>query len=256
MPSIERLKLLVAYDGRGFAGWQSQAGKDGVQDALEAAVEKITGAPARVHGSGRTDAGVHALAQCAHVDVPAGKLKPTVWQTALNAHLPPGVRVTKVSRVKGGHHKGENGFHARFSAKGKGYLYRIWNESWLHPLEIGRAWLVPQKLEIAAMRAAAKLLVGRHDFAAFAANRGHEEKNTVRTISLIRVAKKGPLITVTFKGDGFLYKMVRLLTGTMVRVAQGKADLGWIRELLKSGGKKKTQFAAPADGLYLAKVFY
>lgn len=252
MTDTERLKLIVAYDGRGFAGWQSQAKRDGVQDAIEAALEKILGTPVRVHGSGRTDSGVHGLAQCAHVDVPSGKFKPSVWQMALNSNLPPMARIIRVSRVRGG----REGFHARFDATGKRYVYRIWNESWLHPLEIGRAWLVPGSLDIAAMREAAALYVGRHDFGGFAANRGHEVTDTVRTISRAAVTRRGPLVTCTFEGDGFLYKMVRMLTGTLVRIGQGKADASMIRELLKAGGKRKTQFAAPPDGLYLAKVFY
>jgi tRNA pseudouridine38-40 synthase len=236
---FERLRLLVAYDGRGFAGWQSQARRDGVQDALEAALVKITGEDIRVHGSGRTDA-------------PSGKFEPKVWVAALNANLPPLVRVLRVRRVPGG----REGFHARFDARGKRYEYRIWNEPWLHPLEIGRAWHVFQPLDFAALRKAAQLFLGKHDFAGFAANRGHEVTDTVRTISRADVKRRGKLITLTFEGDGFLYKMVRLLTGTLARVAQGKAGPEMIQELLAAKTKKKTQFAAPPDGLYLVKVFY
>jgi tRNA pseudouridine38-40 synthase len=250
--AIERLRLLLAYDGRGFTGWQSQAGRRGVQDALEAALAKITGGLVRVHGSGRTDAGVHALGQCAHVDVPRGKHQPAVWLAALNDHLPREVRVMKVTRARGG----RTGFHARYSARAKRYVYRIWNAPWLHPLEIGRAWHVPHALDVDVVRRAAAMYVGKHDFAGFAANRGQEEPDTVRTITRATVAKRGALITLTFEGDGFLYKMVRLLTGTVVRVGQGKAEASLIRELLAGAGKRKTQFAAPAEGLYLAKVFY
>ena len=248
----ERLKLVVAYDGRPFAGWQSQAGGGAVQDHLETALTKIAGAPVRVHGSGRTDAGVHALGQIAHADVPPGKHALKTWLSAANANLPFEIRVIDVKRVPGG----RDGFHARYSATGKRYEYRIWNASWLHPLEIGRAWHVPQRLDIELMNAAAKRLIGRHDFAGFAANRGEEEPDTTRTIREIRIRKKGPLITFRFEGDGFLYKMVRLLTGTLVRVGQGKATAHFIDELLAAKGRKKTQFAAPAEGLYLAKVFY
>ncbi len=250
--ATERLKFLIAYDGRGFAGWQSQAAGDGVQDAIERALVKVAGETIRLHGSGRTDSGVHALGQCAHADVPRGKHAPAVWLSALNANLPPLVRVLRVSRVAGG----REGFHARFDARGKRYEYRLWNDGWLHPLEIGRAWHVPQPLDVHVVEAAAKLFLGQHDFAGFAANRGKEVPDTVRTITRAAVKRRGPLITLTFEGDGFLYKMVRLLTGTLVRVGQGKADVSYIRELLAAKGKKKTQFAAPADGLYLLKVFY
>jgi tRNA pseudouridine38-40 synthase len=162
------------------------------------------------------------------------------------------VRVLRVTRVPGG----REGFHARYSARGKRYVYRVWNEPWLHPLEIGRAWPVAQPLDLGKMREAAALFVGKHDFAGFAANRRQEEPDTIRTITRADVTKRGPLVTLTFEGDGFLYKMVRMLAGTVVRIGQSKAEMGLIRELLVAGGKRKTQFAAPAEGLYLAKVFY
>lgn len=249
---VERLKLVIAYDGRPFAGWQSQVGKDGIQDYLEAVFTKIAEAPVRVHGSGRTDAGVHALGQVAHADVPKGKREPATWLAAANANLPPEVRIQKVTRVPAG----RDGFHARYSAKGKRYEYRIWNDRWLHPLEIGRAWHVPQALDLELMLDGAKRLIGRHDFAAFAANRGKEEPDTTRTIHDIQIRRKGALITLRFEGDGFLYKMVRLLTGTLARVGQGKAPATFITDLIEGKGRQKTQFAAPAEGLYLAKVFY
>jgi tRNA pseudouridine38-40 synthase len=248
--AVERLRLLVAYDGRRFSGWQSQADRNAVQDHLEAALEKITGGAVRVHGSGRTDAGVHALGQVAHIDVPKALHGPARWLAALNANLPAEIRVLRVTRVRGG----REGFHARYDASGKRYTYRIWNATWLHPLEIGRAWLVPWPLDLAKLRAAAALLVGRHDFAGFAANRRPPEKDTVRTIFRIALQQRGPLVTLHFEGDGFMYKMVRILTGTLVRQAQGKAELPELRRFL--AGEAKSQFAAPADGLYLAKVFY
>ena len=249
--SVQRLKLVMAYDGSGFSGWQSQAGGTGIQDYVEAAIAKIVGQPVRVHGSGRTDAGVHALGQVAHFDAPSPVRAAGAWQMALNANLPPAVRVLRVTRAAGG----KEGFHARFSATGKGYVYRIWNERFLHPMEIGRAWLVPHPLDIAALRAGAAALVGRHDFAGFCANRGQPEKDTVRTVRKIAVARRGPLVTLSFVGEGFLYKMVRLLTGSLVRVGQGRGDVAWLRSIL-AGEAQKTQFAAPAEGLYLAKVFY
>ena len=242
-----RLRILVTYDGRPFSGWQSQPSGDGVQDHIEAAIAKIVGVPVRVHGSGRTDAGVHALGQVAHFDVPALH-SVARWQIALNANLPPEVKVLRVSRAK-------PDFHARFDATGKRYIYRLWNDRFLHPMELGRAWLVPHPLDLAALREGAAALEGRHDFAGFAANRGEPEKDTVRTIHKIAATQRGPLITLTFEGEGFLYKMVRLLTGSLVRVAQGRGDVAWLQAIL-AGERQKTQFAAPADGLYLAKVFY
>lgn len=249
---VERLRLLIAYDGGPFAGWQSQAGRNGVQDHLETALSKIAGVDVRVHGSGRTDAGVHARGQVAHVDVPAGRRETATWLAATNANLPAEIRLLEVKRVRGG----RDGFHARYSATGKRYEYRIWNWNWLHPLEIGRAWHVPQPIDVAAMQKAAKALLGRHDFANFAANRGEVEPDTARTLSMVNIRRSGSLITLRFEGDGFLYKMVRLLTGTLARIGQGKAPPALIKELLEKKGAQKAQFAAPAEGLCLVKVFY
>lgn len=251
--ATERIKLTVAYDGGPFAGWQSQAGGNGVQDHIEAAFLAVGGVRLRIHGSGRTDAGVHATGQVAHADVPRGGLAPATWQAALNANLPSGIRIIGASRVRGG----ESGFHARFSAKAKRYTYRLWNAPFMHPLEIGRAWYVPRELDLPALREAAALLVGRHDFARFTAKRrGQVPSGTVRTIHRIAVQKRGPLITLVFEGDGFLYKMVRLLTGTIVRVAEGRAPVSYITDLLSPDVRARTHFMAVAEGLYLSRVFY
>ena len=269
----QRLKLTVAYDGRPFSGWQSQANGRGVQDALELALGTILGQSASVQGSGRTDAGVHALAQTAHVDVPYGRMKPTEWRAAINGHLPREVRVTQCRTVS-------PNFHARFDATGKTYRYRIWNGPVFPPLELGRAWHVYMPIDIDLLKASADLLIGTHNFAGFAANRGPKDKNTdtVRNIKEIGITgRTGGPITLTFTGTGFLYKMVRLLTGSMVRVAQGKAHMEWLSgflsahatpqmatlqidpahsEVSPSKPSIKTSFAAPAEGLYLVKVTY
>ena len=251
-----RLKIVLAYDGRPYAGWQSQAGKDAVQDFVEAALAKLCdGKRIPLHGSGRTDAGVHALAQCAHADVPAERLpKAAQWVLALNAHLPPEIRVMRCQWA------GPD-FHARFYAKGKRYIYRIWNNPVLPPVEIGRAWQIPLPLDIERLRAAAAIVTGTHDFAAFAAIRGVPCPDTVRTIHGITVkGRPGGLITLAFEGNGFLYKMVRLLTGSVVRVAQRRAEPEWLAAFLAppppGKPRAKSSFAAPAEGLYLARVFY
>jgi len=248
----DRLKLTIAYDGRPFSGWQSQADANGVQDHIEAAFLAVAGIRLRIHGSGRTDAGVHATGQIAHADVPRGRLPSAKWQAALNANLPDGIRVIRAAKAKGGN----DGFHSRFSARGKRYLYRIWNAPYMHPLQIGRAWYVPRKLDRSLLRQAAALLVGRHDFVRFTANRGQKETDTVRTIRRIAIRTRGPLVTLTFEGDGFLYKMVRLLTGTIIRVAEGRAPLSFIRDLLSPRVPARTHFMAVAEGLCLTRVFY
>lgn len=247
--AARRLRLRVAYDGRPFQGWQSQAHGDTVQDRLEAAFALLCGGErVAVHGSGRTDAGVHARGQVAHADVPAGwRHDPERSRAALNAHLPPEIRVLEVRVVTAA-------FHARFSAQGKIYRYRIWNDSVPDPFEIGRAWHFPGDLDEAVLREAARRIVGRRDFAPFAANRGQPEIDTVRTVRRVVVRRQGARWTLDFEGDGFLYKMVRLLTGSMVRCAQGRAPLSWLDGLLAGAGK--TSFAAPAEGLYLMRVLY
>jgi len=249
--STLRLRLLIAYDGRPFRGWQSQATKDAVQDHLEAAFANTIGEKVSVQGSGRTDAGVHALAQVAHADVPAERLAVEAWRGALNNFLPHEIRVLRVTRAT-------PEFHARFDARGKIYTYRIWNETYLHPLEIGRAWHMPSPLDLEIVKAGADLYLGKHDFAGFAANRapGYAAEDTVRTIHQIAITHRGHLLTLRYEGDGFLYKMIRLLTGTLIRCAQRREKLDFIREILAAGSRRKSSFAAPAEGLYLTKVLY
>lgn len=244
-----RLRLLVAYDGGEFKGWQSQPSGHTVQDVLEKAVAGLAGVRCIVHGSGRTDSGVHALGQVAHVDVPDGRLSIESWEGALNGHLPRGVRVLKAARAA-------SGFHARFSAVGKVYVYRVWAARSLHPLEVGRVWHVPSGVDVQCLRAAAELFTGRHDFAAFAANRGRPEECTVRTVERVGIRRSGALVTLRFEGEGFLYRMVRLLTGSMIRMAQGKESLQWLEGFLRHPERGRTSYCAPAEGLYLARVLY
>src|SRR4030095_12020674 len=169
--------------------------------------------------------------------------------SAINSRIPFEFRILRIQHAT-------SDFHARFDARGKVYAYRIWHAAVMHPLEIGRAWQMPGDLDLDILRAGATKLIGKHDFAAFAANRGRPGENTIRTIHSIRITRRGPLITLRFEGDGFLYKMIRLLTGTIVRCAQGRLPLSRIDELLKSKGATKTTFAAPAEGLYLERVRY
>ena len=245
----QRLKLTIAYDGPAFAGWQSQKHRKTVQDELERAFEKIGAGKVRVHGAGRTDAGVHALAQCAHVDLPDRRLSSDRWTHALNAVLPRTARVLRCRYVS-------QNFHARFSATGKLYRYRIWAAPVLPPLELGRAWHIFAPLDVDLLNEVAKKFIGQHDFAAFAANRGKNEEDTIRTIRSVRVRKNGPQIAIEIAGDGFLYKMVRLMVGAMIEVARKKMDPKEISSRLKSGRGDGVRFAAPAEGLYLLKIWY
>src|SRR5207247_2009040 len=178
MRELRRLKLVISYDGRDFAGWQSQKHGNTVQDRLEEAFERVCGTRLAVTGSGRTDSGVHALGQCAHVDVPAAQFAAERWLKALNGVLSPTIRILRARFVA-------QNFHARFSAKGKVYRYRIINGAVRPPLEIGRAWHIASPLDRELLGRAARLFVGRHDFAAFTANRGKEERSSARTVEYI-----------------------------------------------------------------------
>jgi tRNA pseudouridine38-40 synthase len=256
----QRLKLIVAYDGTPFAGWQSQSHRNTVQDYIERAFGRITGKSVRVHGAGRTDAGAHALGQCAHIDVPDKFLAPKRWVDALNALLPPAIRVIRCGYVS-------DDFHARLSAKGKIYRYIIWTAPVLLPFEYRRAWHVARPLDLKTLNSAAKYFIGTHDFANFAASRGKSanrtdssrsepEKSTIRTIHSLRVRQKGPCLTIEFDGDGFLYKMVRLMVGALVKCALGEMRIEEISARLKSMELRSPRFAAPAEGLFLVRVNY
>jgi len=248
-PGCTRVQFLVAYDGTTLAGWQSQAEGGTVQDHLEKAFAAVAGKKIGIQGAGRTDAGVHALAQSAHVDLPLGRLSLAQWRHAVNAHLPHIIRVTEMIEKSAW-------FHARFTAQSKAYRYRIFHAPWLDPLEIDRAWHVPKEVDWARVEEAAKVLQGRHDFRAFCANRGWPESSTVREVWSIRLKRRGHVVTLDFAGEGFLYKMVRLLTGTLLRVGQGKATLEDVQRWLHDPQSEKTTFCAPACGLYLVKVGY
>ena len=245
----QRLKLIIAYDGATFAGWQSQAHRNTIQDKLEHALHKISGVDIRAHGAGRTDAGVHALGQSAHLDLSDRRMSSARWRDALNAILPNTIRVLQ-SRVV------SKSFHARFSAKAKTYRYRIWAAPILPPFEVDRAWHISAPLDVDLLKATAKKFVGRHDFRAFAANRGKKEEDTMRTIQSLIVRKRGPEIKIEIKGDGFLYKMARLMVGAMVRVALQQMAMTEIDARLKSAGRETARFTAPATGLYLMRVWY
>jgi len=244
-----RLKIIVAYDGAPFAGWQSQSHGNTIQDHLEQAFKRVSGEPVRVQGAGRTDAGVHALAQCAHADLAEGRLPAPRWTEALNAFLPPAIRILRCRYVS-------QNFHAHLCAKGKTYRYRICLASVLPPFEYGRAWHVPHSLDLKLLKGAASQFVGTHDFTAFAANRGKPEKSTVRTIYSVAVHRRGPFVMIEFDGDGFLYKMIRLIVGSLVHCALGKSYIEELTERLVSAHASHQRFVAPAQGLFLVRVRY
>lgn len=255
----DRFLIAIAYDGRNFSGWQSQAGGDTVQDTLLAALRTICPEVATVQGSGRTDAGVSADGQTAHFDAPAHwRMDATAWQKALNAHLPPAIRILSCRAVPAD-------FHARFSASGKVYRYEIHCGPVLPPLRHGLAWHQPrlsgERAEADLRRALARF-AGRHDFRAFSAKRrdGRDEsRNTVRELAetTLEVADGGDTLRLGFHGNGFLYKMVRFLVGSCAWHALGKLPLESIDALLENrAGENTAPFCAPPDGLRLLRVEY
>lgn len=251
---MPRLRLTIAYDGTRFAGWQLQAPGGGrtVQGCLEEALARLCGGPVRVHGAGRTDSGVHALAQVAHVDVPAERAG-LPWQRALNALLPDDVSIREAAFVS-------EAFHSRFSATGKVYRYTLWIERgsilpWRRPYvwDVGR--FAP--LDVAAMDACAAGFVGFHDFAAFR-NVGTEVGSTQRLVQAVTRVERATSAEMVweFRAEGFLKQMVRNLTGALVAVGRGKVSPETIRSVLTKGQRSLAPPTAPASGLCLVAVEY
>jgi tRNA pseudouridine38-40 synthase len=246
-----KFKLTIAYDGTNYAGWQVQKSGVGVQQRVEEALEKLFPGTGRIHSSSRTDTGVHALGMVAHVEIETAKFKmPTAkLALALNAHLPEDIRVMSVQRSRAD-------FHARFDTSGKQYRYFVWNHAVMNPLLRSLAWHVPRKLDLAAMRSAARLFPGTHDFKSLAASRNYEAESTVRTLTRCELKRNGPLLTFIIEGDGFLYKMCRGIVGTIVQVGQGKIAAGEIQRILAGKDRRLAGMTAPAHGLVLWRVFY
>lgn len=246
-----KFKLVIAYDGAAYQGWQVQKIGTGVQEKIEAVLARYFPSAPRLHGSSRTDTGVHALGMVAHFEVPEAELKIPAARLAiaLNAFLPDAIRVMHAARVK-------KDFHARFDAGGKQYRYFVWNHPAMNPLLMGRAWHVPRGLDLAKMAAAARLFVGRHDFKSFAANHPYKMESTVRTLSRCDVKKSGRQYTFIIEGDGFLYKMCRGIVGTLVQVGYGKFSVADVKAMFARNHRSAAGMSAPAHGLVLWKVFY
>lgn len=244
------LKLTLAYDGSAYVGWQRQAVGASIQGCLEEALAAFEGHAVTVHGAGRTDAGVHALAQVASVTVATPHPVATL-QRALNAVLPDDIRVVGLEEAA-------PGFHARFSATGKVYEYRIVNAPFVSPFLYRHVWHVPPVLDLAAMVEASRVLVGRHDFAAFHAT-DSDASSTVRTVeALAWTAGSGPdtPLVMRIEGEGFLRHMVRNIAGTLVGVGLGRWPPAHVAAVLASRDRRRAGEAAPAAGLFLVRVRY
>lgn len=252
---MPHFKIILAYDGGAFVGWQRQASGDSIQGLLETALSVFDGRDVVVTGASRTDAGVHALGQVAGFELNR-EMDPGSVVRALNARLPLAVRVREAVVVPAS-------FHARFNAIAKTYRYRIWNYEVLEPFDRHTTWHIPgPALDVAAMDAAARLFEGRHDFAAFQAT-GAARASTEREIfsSAVRthpdrLAEDRQAIVYEVKGEGFLRHMVRTLVGTLVDVGRGRQPVSWVQEVLDSGDRRRVGRTAPASGLFLVRVDY
>jgi tRNA pseudouridine38-40 synthase len=242
-----RIALGLEYDGTAFAGWQSQAHGNTVQDVLEAALSAIAGERIRVHCAGRTDAGVHALAQVVHFDCDI--LRPdSAWVRGANSHLPPQVAVRWAQPVAAD-------FHARFCAISRSYRYVLLNRPQRPALQHGRVGWFHHELDVDAMRAAAQLLLGEHDFSAFRAAEC-QAKSPVKTLHRADIARDGELVTFDFRANAFLHHMVRNLVGSLVYVGKGRHPPHWLADILAGGDRSRAAPTFDPAGLYFAGVEY
>ena len=245
---MPRYKLTIEYDGRPFCGWQVQENGASVQGALEAAALALCGKAVRVHGAGRTDAGVHALGQVAHLDLPKAYRADRV-RDALNAYLRPNpIAVLAAEEVA-------DDFEARFSATKRHYLYRIVNRRADLAVDFGRAWRVARPLDTDVMHAAAQILIGRHDFTTFR-DTECQAKSPLRTLDTLDVTRDGDDIAITTSARSFLHSQVRSMVGSLMWVGEGRWQPADLKAALEARDRAACGTVAPPDGLYLVRVDY
>lgn len=249
--------LTIEYDGTGFSGWQRQPDKPTVQGTLEKAISTVLGRDIKINGTSRTDAGVHAYGQRASFSgefgIPTEKMA-----MVINNRLAGGlrgkttvgpVRITEVREMP-------LDFHARFDSVGKTYIYRIRNDKHMDIFQRNYCYQIPDKLDTELMQEAATYIEGTHDFACFQAAGGEERETTVRTIWQLQIQRAGNDVYIIITGDGFLYNMVRIITGTLVEVGLGKCLPASVKEIIESKDRQSAGHTAPPQGLYLKKVYY
>ena len=246
---MQTFLLTIGYHGKAYAGWQRQDGFPSIQEHLEDGLSGIFGERIVVHGAGRTDAGVHALRQAAHIRIP-GEMGGDELVRAINGNVPRDIVVSGAQLVPAD-------FHARFSAIGKRYAYRFVNSS-LRPVHGADLFhWVRYPMDLSAMREAVSCLVGEHDFAAFASNPGYtRSRGTVRSITQARVVERPHGMDLVVQGSGFLYNQVRAIAGTLQQVGTGRIPPGRMGEILRSKDRSQAGMTAPACGLYLLRVLY
>jgi tRNA pseudouridine38-40 synthase len=245
---MPRYKLTIEYDGTPFNGWQKQGGLPTVQAVLEAAVSSYVATPTEVWCAGRTDAGVHATGQVAHVDLPEVRDVNQIVRGVNNLSLPHPVVVVKAEEVS-------PEFHARFDAKARHYHYKIVNRPARTALDGLRAWYVRKELDVSAMREAAAHLVGHHDFSSFRSNEC-QSKSPIKTLDALEVSRDGEQIDIHVSAKSFLHNQVRIMVGTLALVGRGKWTPADVKKALDAKNRIAGGTTAPACGLYLTQVDY
>jgi tRNA pseudouridine38-40 synthase len=241
-------RMDIRYDGQQYYGWQRHKDKPTIQGALENAVTDCFGLRCNVEGSGRTDRGTHALGQVATIRLPKDIDEKKALMT-LNNTLDKTIEITHLQKV------GDD-FHARASARGKCYRYKIWNQLDLPPAMEGKVWYIPEKLDVQAMQNACPFFVGMMDYASFAKVPNYKRATTIRTVLSLNLRQDDSLLNFLIIADGFLYKMVRNIVRALVKVGEGRTQIQDIPRIIKAKNRKAAPGTAPASGLYLDSVFY
>ncbi|MEA5074697.1 MAG: tRNA pseudouridine(38-40) synthase TruA [Eubacterium aggregans] len=244
---MRNIKLTISYKGTAYAGWQFQKNAHSIEEALLDAIHQVTGEVVKLYGAGRTDAGVHAQGQVANFTT-ASRIPPERFALALNTKLPRDIRVMESHQVP-------EDFHSRYSAVGKIYAYTLYTAPIESPFYWDYTWHIREVLDLRAMDTAARAFCGEHDFRGFMST-GSAVKSTVRRIDTLTIEDHSPEIQLTIQGNGFLYNMVRIITGTLVAVGMGKIKAEDIPGIIESGDREQGGITAPAQGLMLKKVIY
>ncbi len=245
---MRNIKMIIEYDGSRYKGWQRlQGGESTIQGKLEDVISQMVKAPTEIIGSGRTDAGAHARNQVANFST-SSDMSLKDMQDYINHYLPQDIVVKRLEEM-------EARFHSRYNAKGKQYIYQIWNSKIPSAFQRKYSYYVPDELRLEEMRKAADKLLGSHDFKAFSSVK-KSNKSTVRNITAIDIVKEKEMLVISITGDGFLYNMVRIIVGTLLEIGLGHKDSGYIDEIFKSGKRMEAGFTVPPQGLFLQEVYY
>ncbi len=245
---MRNIKMVLEYDGSKYQGWQKLGNTENtIQEKIEKTIKMIINEDITLIGSGRTDAGVHAKGQVANFKTNS-EIELNDFLYYLNVYLPKDIRVKDMREAS-------ERFHARYNVKKKYYVYYVYNDTFQSPFYRKYSYHVPEKLNVENMNEASKLLIGTHDFRAFTSVKS-KKKSTIKTIESIKINNSTPIISIEYTADGFLYNMVRILTGTLIEIGNGTRDVNSINALFDSKNRADAGFTAPAHGLFLEKVIY